>query len=51
VGSGSCIRDSFLVNPDRSDLEKLDYVRWLGEFYGIRVWYINEELKKKGREK
>jgi len=41
----------FLVNPDRSDLEKLDYVRWLGEFYGIRVWYINEELKKKGREK
>jgi len=41
----------FLVNPDRSDLEKLDYVRWLGEFYGIRVWYINEELEKKGRKK
>ncbi len=41
----------FLLHPDPTGLDKLDYVHWLCDFYGIRVWYINEELEKKGRQK
>ena len=36
----------FIVNPDREDLKKLKYVCKLCELYGIRAWYINDELKK-----
>lgn len=36
----------FIVNPDREDLKKLKHVCKLCELYGIRAWYINDELKK-----
>lgn len=35
----------FVSNPDNEDQRKLDYVRNLCNLHGIRVWYINEELK------
>ena len=36
----------FIVDPCSKDLKKLRYIRNLCELYGIRVWYINEELEK-----
>jgi hypothetical protein len=37
----------FVIDPDERDRAKLCYVRRLCELYGIRVWYINDELKMK----
>jgi hypothetical protein len=35
----------FVIDPDERDREKLHYIRKLCTIYGIRVWYINDELK------
>lgn len=36
----------FIVDPHPEDLRKLRYIRNLCELYGIKMWYINEELEK-----
>ena len=38
----------FIVTPRKKDLKKLNYVSELCRDNGIRVWYINDELKKSG---
>jgi hypothetical protein len=37
----------FIVDPCPEDLRKLRYIRNLCELYGIKMWYINEELEKR----
>ncbi len=36
----------FIIDHEPGDKEKLKYVRWLCDYYKIKFWYINEELKK-----
>jgi hypothetical protein len=36
----------FIVDHEPGDKEKLKYVKWLCDYYKIKFWYINEELKK-----
>jgi len=36
----------YIVDHQQGDKEKLKYVMWLCDYYKIKVWYINDELKK-----
>lgn len=36
----------FIIDHEPGEKEKLKYVKWLCDYYQIRFWYINEELKK-----
>jgi hypothetical protein len=36
----------FIIDPNRKDLRKLNYVKRLCSRYNIKVWYINREIKK-----
>jgi hypothetical protein len=39
----------FIVDHKPGDEEKLKYVTWLCHYYKIKVWFINDELKKAGK--
>ena len=39
----------FILDQKYGDKEKLKYVIWLCNYYNIKVWFINEELKKAGK--
>ena len=39
----------FIMEPKQSDKEKLKYLIRLCNYYKIKVWFINEELEKAGR--
>jgi hypothetical protein len=41
----------FIVDPRPEDLRKLRYIRNLCELYGIKMWYINEELEKETKRR
>ena len=41
----------FILDHEPGDKEKLKYVKWLCDYYEIKFWYINEELKKAGKKK
>ena len=41
----------YITDPTAHDLEKLKYVRKLCKELGIKVWYINEELEKRLKNK
>ena len=36
----------FIVDREPGDKEKLKYVKWLCDYYKIKVWFINEELER-----
>jgi hypothetical protein len=40
----------FIMEPKRSDKEKLKYVIRLCNYYKIKVWFINEELEKEKKK-
>jgi hypothetical protein len=39
----------FVVRSTDMNSDKLEYVKKLCAYYGITVWYINEELEKRSR--
>jgi hypothetical protein len=41
----------YIVDPKHDDEDKLKYVTRLCNYYGIKVWFINEELEKAGKIK
>jgi len=40
----------FILDHEPGEREKLKYVRLLCDYYQIKFWYINEELKKAGKK-